>query len=95
MLNLQQQNEATALQRRMGDEGFCAEFANVFAQCLPRSINGASDQVDWNAVTVFESWALLHPNLKDALDFLKRVLADRMDEWQLHGLQARLSGRAK
>ena len=90
MLNLDQQNEAVSLPRRMVEDGFCVEFPNVFARCLPRNIGGATDQIDWDAVTVFEAWILLHPNLQDAVDFLRRVL-DGKSEWKARGLEARLA----
>jgi len=62
MTPLQKQNRGCEIQRSMSDSGKHPDFSNVFASAL---------RGNPTAFEIFSNWALFHPDLSDALDFLR------------------------
>jgi hypothetical protein len=73
-MTLQEHNQACRLQRQMKESGKHEDFCNVFTKCLP---NHFTESVDPTALDVFTAWALIHPDLQEALAFVNDVLNHR------------------
>ena len=66
-MTIKQANRAVELQSKMADDN----ERIIFARSLP---NHYTDEIDWPSVTAFEEYALTHPNMQDALNFMHQAL---------------------